>query len=294
MGKGRPGKGQPLPCHATGPAAELPLCPPINPTSSCAALASPRSNCDQTVDSPQEKSWKDACQDILSESNEALHYRDIASEILRRGWRRNGGSKPYNTVHVILSQFDGFTKVGKGLFILTSKLQDFTQESQMNEPDKIKSPDESIITSIGIFWSREAVDWNSNKKIVGFQGENNADEVDFTDQIGLYILYDRREPIYIGKSQNSIGKRLLDHTKDRFAGRWDRFSWFGFRKVSDNGSLEISDNESSEVKKNSIIDIMESLTDLTAPSSPSLSMEPYPLSPPEDAVKDGQCQAGLS
>ncbi|MDD4205944.1 MAG: hypothetical protein PHH55_07700, partial [Candidatus Delongbacteria bacterium] len=34
-----------------------------------------------------------------------------------------------------------------------------------------------------------------------------------------------------------LGQRLRNHTVDRLSGRWDRFSWFGFFPVKEDGEL---------------------------------------------------------
>ena len=62
--------------------------------------------------------------------------------------------------------------------------------------------------------------------------------MDFSQQIGLYLLYDGREVIYVGRVRDStLGGRLYEHTKDRLSARWDRFSWFGFLPVFNDGKL---------------------------------------------------------
>lgn len=62
--------------------------------------------------------------------------------------------------------------------------------------------------------------------------------MDFGGQRGIYLLHDGRDVIYVGRStDNSIGKRLLDHTKNRLSFRWDRFSWFGLNPVGEGGAL---------------------------------------------------------
>lgn len=65
-----------------------------------------------------------------------------------------------------------------------------------------------------------------------------AEAVDFNKQLGIYLLYDGREVIYVGcATERPLGKRLYEHTLDRLSTRWDRFSWFGLLPVSDNGGL---------------------------------------------------------
>lgn len=65
-----------------------------------------------------------------------------------------------------------------------------------------------------------------------------ATPVDFTKQLGVYLLYDGREVIYVGRTTDRpLGRRLYEHTVDRMSARWNRFSWFGFLPVSDSGTL---------------------------------------------------------
>ncbi|HET6834175.1 MAG TPA: GIY-YIG nuclease family protein [Acidimicrobiales bacterium] len=55
---------------------------------------------------------------------------------------------------------------------------------------------------------------------------------DFRSQRGIYVLYDDYGPYYVGLVRDQdIGNRLRSHTRDVHQGRWDRFSWFGFRRV---------------------------------------------------------------
>lgn len=55
---------------------------------------------------------------------------------------------------------------------------------------------------------------------------------DFRTQRGIYVLYDDHGPYYVGLArEQDLGKRLRDHTADHHRDCWDRFSWFGFRKV---------------------------------------------------------------
>jgi hypothetical protein len=65
-----------------------------------------------------------------------------------------------------------------------------------------------------------------------------ATAVDFYKQLGIYLLYDGREVIYVGRTTDRpLGKRLYEHTLDRMSARWDRFSWFGLLPVADSGAL---------------------------------------------------------
>ena len=62
--------------------------------------------------------------------------------------------------------------------------------------------------------------------------------VDFNRQLGIYLLYDGREVIYVGRTTDrALGRRLYEHTIDRLSARWDRFSWFGLLPVSEEGDI---------------------------------------------------------
>ena len=89
-----------------------------------------------------------------------------------------------------------------------------------------------------MFWRRDAVNWKATPSLLGVQ-QIGAKPIDFTEQIGVYLLYDVREVIYVGRTTDRpLGKRLFEHTNDRHASRWDRFSWFGLLPLSVNGKLE--------------------------------------------------------
>src|SRR5690606_469469 len=67
---------------------------------------------------------------------------------------------------------------------------------------------------------------------------------DFYKQLGIYLLYDGREVIYVGRTTDRpLGRRLFEHTIDRLSARWDRFSWFGLLPVSETGQIgEVPDS----------------------------------------------------
>lgn len=95
-----------------------------------------------------------------------------------------------------------------------------------------------LIRAYGLFWSADEVEWfpgggnRGRYMLLGRQGERQPKLrlADFRMQSGLYILYGNYGPYYVGKADR-IGRRLKQHLDDRHAGRWSRFSWFGFRPV---------------------------------------------------------------
>ncbi|MFC0202919.1 GIY-YIG nuclease family protein [Novosphingobium soli] len=100
------------------------------------------------------------------------------------------------------------------------------------------------ITSYGLFWKADEIEWapgagyKDSFRLLGRVGMNRGklQVADFRHQQGIYILYDDYGANYVGLSRTGLGKRLRDHTEDKHAGKWDRFSWFGFRPLGGAGS----------------------------------------------------------
>jgi hypothetical protein len=91
-----------------------------------------------------------------------------------------------------------------------------------------------------MYWNRDKVYWQTKPRIMG-QQQPGAKRVDFCDQAGVYLLHDARSVVYVGRTTDQpLGKRLAQHTKDRLNGRWNRFSWFGVHRVGENGVLQIT------------------------------------------------------
>lgn len=106
----------------------------------------------------------------------------------------------------------------------------------------------AVINNYGLRWVRDRVEWGRR----GVTGEllgvprsaKSSGAVDFRDQIGVYVLYEPGfVPIYVGQAGFGLGtlfSRLKAHTRDHLRDRWSHFSWFGFKKVNDSGSLHAS------------------------------------------------------
>ncbi|MGK7222788.1 hypothetical protein ACSNO4_08325 [Kocuria flava] len=106
-------------------------------------------------------------------------------------------------------------------------------------PAEDSTEDPGLVTSFGMFWRRDQVDWSkgNRSRILGHQAGNEK-EINFAGQIGVYLLHDGARTVYVGRvSKPRMGLRLFEHTKDRLSGRWDRFSWFGLRPVLSKGVL---------------------------------------------------------
>lgn len=175
--------------------------------------------------SPNEMTWQAAIKKILSDAGTALHYAEIAERIVTGGLRKNVGATPSNTVYAVLADKKAvFEKVAPATF-------------------RIRGTDDSVaetgrpIMALGMYWERDLVNWTGKPSILGAE-QPGAVSVNMTDQAGVYLLHDFRDIVYVGRATEApLGSRLFAHTRDRLKTRWNRFSWFGFRKVDDNGTL---------------------------------------------------------
>ncbi len=80
-----------------------------------------------------------------------------------------------------------------GVEIVSSKLTPDVFESEESEEQY------EIITSFGMFWRKEAIEWAATHKVLGMQ-QIGATPVDFFKQLGIYLLHDGHEVIYAGRT----------------------------------------------------------------------------------------------
>lgn len=97
-----------------------------------------------------------------------------------------------------------------------------------------------MIKNYGLLWQRKYVHLGSGGKkgtLLGYRG--SVGSVDFREQIGIYVLYDKDFlPIYVGQAGNgnaNLFSRLKTHTKDHLWNRWEFFSWFGLLDITQSG-----------------------------------------------------------
>jgi len=73
------------------------------------------------------------------------------------------------------------------------------------------------------------LNWDYSGEAWGRRGR--SEPVWFGLQIGIYALYKNKKLVYVGKSGSgkkpNIASRLANHHRN-MAGKWNRFSWFGF------------------------------------------------------------------
>jgi hypothetical protein len=200
---------------------------------------------------PSELPWRKAIDRVLTTSPTPLHYNEISERIIAGGLRLSVGATPAATISAHISSSikkygpaSPYVRVGKGIYTLAKGHSRSTvpQKPKLT-PDIVDNddtePQYEIVSSFGMFWRREAVEWIATPRLLGMQ-QIGATPVDFSKQLGVYLLYDGREVIYVGRTTDRpLGRRLFEHTSDRMSSRWDRFSWFGFLPVSEQGSLGI-------------------------------------------------------
>ena len=192
----------------------------------------------------KEMTWKDAIADVLKQAGASMHYKDIAEQIVSLGLRTKIGATPAATVSAQLTSSikehgdeSPFLKVGKGEYVLREHHVTPAETGNILPEKTTEEKQYEIISSFGMFWRRDMVIWNTNPRLLGVQ-QLGAEAVSFTKQLGIYLLYDGREVIYVGRATDqAMGRRLYQHTLDRLSTRWDRFSWFGLLPVSEKGSL---------------------------------------------------------
>jgi len=197
---------------------------------------------------PREMTLTDAIQQVLEQAGEPMHYKDIAEQIIADKLRTTMGATPASTVNGRLAHSikhdaanSPFLRVDAGTYTLKSfTKKSIPSASARTDPRKDHAetePHPDVVTSFGMFWRRTGIEWMNNPKVLGMQ-QLGADPVNFSKQIGVYLLYDGREVIYVGRAtKRPLGQRLYEHTLDRLCTRWDRFSWFGLLPVADTGFL---------------------------------------------------------
>ena len=220
----------------------------------------------------RELKWKDAIIKVLEEERQAFHYTKIAEIIAEKGYRTSFGATPQNTVSANITtdinknkEKSIFARVNKGIYILRKifddsnnliikDFEDTKSKKRKNNIEKTK-----FINSYGIYWDRKLVHWRSTTPELFRVQKVGATNVNFKNQIGIYLIHDSSETIYIGQAiKQPLGQRLRKHTTDRHGVRWDRFSWFGFYPIKEN--LELEENlDLSNITINDFGDMLEEI-----------------------------------
>jgi hypothetical protein len=134
-----------------------------------------------------------------------------------------------------------------------------------------------MIKNYGLLWQRKYLHIGSGGNKGTLLGKKASDLVDFREQIGIYILYDKdMSPIYVGQAGNGNAKlfaRLKTHQRDHLNNRWEYFSWFGLRRVNANCTLSEIDHIDKSFKSDgqNLLDEFEGI--LIAAMEPRLNKQ---------------------
>jgi hypothetical protein len=180
-----------------------------------------------------------------------MHYTEIAEAIAKQNLRTDLGATPAYTVSSVIStsmsegDSSPFIRVERGRYWLRALTSGGRQAGQ--QPASEETEDTGLINAFGMYWSRDKVLWAANAKILG-QQQPDSTPVDFSNEKGVYLLYDGREVVYVGRTTDQpLGARLRQHTLDRLNGRWGRFSWFGVYKADSSGALVTDETDSYDL-----------------------------------------------
>ncbi len=211
----------------------------------------------------QQLTWNKAIEKVLKASLEPLKANEITERIIADGLRASLGATPFATVGAQIAtsikkngEKSPYTRVAKGTFALNNFASTSIAKINQKIVDQADDDNNDIVSSFGMFWRRDEVEWTSQSKILGMQAIG-ADTIDFSKQIGIYLLYSGKEIIYVGRSiERPISKRLYEHTIDRLSARWDTFSWFGLLPFSNGGEIQ---SMPQKYDSNHIIPLLESI-----------------------------------
>lgn len=102
--------------------------------------------------------------------------------------------------------------------------------------DIIAGMAKGLFPAWGAFWHVAELTWldPGHRKLRLLGREVGGKRIaDFRTQSGIYVLYGDYGPLYVGAVWGDrLGPRLREHLDPKdLGGQWDRFSWFGFRRV---------------------------------------------------------------
>ena len=206
-----------------------------------------------------EITWEQAVLQILGGAAEPMYCGDIADEILRRGLKTTVGKTPNFTVAGVISRLRAggmdIVKTQPGVFYLRREqapLPDVPVAEADDELDVTDAPQNLAVAAYGLHWERDKVDWTS-RRLLGYDIDPAPDQaIDFANQQGVYLLHSWQSVVYVGKTsakESGLFQRLHNHhNRQVWSGKWERFSWFGLRRVDEAGTMvDSTDSASKEV-----------------------------------------------
>ena len=197
-----------------------------------------------------EMTWEQAVVQVLEDAVEPMYYGYIAEEILRLGLKTTVGKTPNYTVAGVISRMisrgaGNIVKIRPGFF----RIEQQPTASPTEEDDELDATDAAqnlAVVAYGLDWARDKVDWKSYA-LLGYDATYDAIDPDpsqvinFADQQGVYLLHSWQSVVYVGKTtarEGGLFQRLrTHHQRQVWSGKWERFSWFGIRRVSEEGDM---------------------------------------------------------
>ena len=200
-----------------------------------------------------EMSWGEAILQILREAKEPLHYNQITESILSRGLKTTTGKTPHFTVTSEISKMrssgkENIVQTAPGVYQLPSKTGPPSQDTPGDVEEELDATDATqnlSVAAYGLHWERSKVDWKTGR-ILGYDPGFDIDAeperaINFADQQGVYLLHNWQSVVYVGRTaaeKNGLFQRLHEHHKKQvWSAKWERFSWFGIRRVNEAGGM---------------------------------------------------------
>lgn len=206
--------------------------------------------------------WQESIRRVLNASPEPLSPDQIVHGIREYGLRELGATpKPSVAAQLSIMMKNGdIERPARGVYRIGTGGGVPVSAEAIAEAEE-----EATITSVaayGLYWDRDKVNWNPGRgrrggiQLLGSPDDSEVD-IDFANQWGIYLLHNRLDVMYVGRTTDSLMARLRDHnTRDRRNARWDRFSWFGFRQVNEDGTLS---DEIATINTQMMITILEAV-----------------------------------
>lgn len=205
--------------------------------------------------------FKEAVVHVLQRDG-SLHYTEIAERILESRLLESNGATPHKSVSAVLTTSINsgeslFERVRPGYYRLFTGVKTTSSTEVVIDDEQAQVESTGLIKAFGMFWKRDCVTWKSNPQLFGVFADGSK-PIDFSRQRGVYLLYDAREVIYVGRVRQgkSLGSRLYDHTTNRLKRRWDRVSWFG---VLADSELDVPTKSDDNFDIDMLITTMEAL-----------------------------------
>ncbi|MFH1966015.1 MAG: winged helix-turn-helix domain-containing protein [Acidobacteriota bacterium] len=116
----------------------------------------------------KELTWKQAINRVLDSSPTPLHYKEITEQIISEGLRTTVGATPAATVNAQITgsikshgEKSPYIRVAAGTFTLRNRFSSESSDTTHMASEITQSEEEQyeIITSFGMFWKRDRVDW---------------------------------------------------------------------------------------------------------------------------------------